>query len=243
MSRTILYERHGQEVALGARYIATRIFDEVIGEYYKKDPKRFSGDEQEEIFVKPFLHNSKEKIYGLTMPLGLPVWDTTKKEYQNRFFNKLNKGWNRDFKEIFTILPAAIKESEDEDIQSFIKWKDKNARKRLAIVFMGILWFYKDDQETLNEASKRFYDAHPEFQERLNYEMKKKYMLGNESRYTRAIFSSGALLFQNKKAIIRCQFFRDPSAVIWSTLIIKGYMPWIKEIQYISERDFDTYIK
>lgn len=249
MSMDIMAKRYGEAKITPAEFTAKEIFYKEQYNAYKKKAKNFFGNEHTERFIKPLKWNYKEKVYGLVAPLCMPIYGENNKSFKEvkyNFLRKWKKQWCGElFKEYLWIVSEKVKKSKSKEIQSYIHWRDSKNTKNLAFIYLGYFWMYKDEEETLNEAAKRFFEKHQKdeiIQQAFKHECEKNCWEDDENKYVKAILNDGALLFDSssKHAILKFECYSDPSACVWAALAVKGYFAWITQIDFIS--DYDEYL-
>lgn len=251
MSMNITWKRYAEYKIAAADFVAREISYNVESYAFKKSPQNFSGNEHTEKFIVPIKWDNKLKIHGLVAPLNFPILadaNSSSKDAKNSFVTKWRKMWGGNFFwDYFWIVKENVKNSKSEEIQSYINWRDSTNKQQLAFIYTGIFWMYKDETETLNQAAQRFFEEHSDdslLQGALEHELKKKYWKGTPNQYIKAILNDGALLFDrnSKKALLKIHENGDPATVVWKSLCILGYFPWVARMDFFTEWDYDDYL-
>lgn len=251
MSMNIMWKRYHESEITPADFVARDIFNNAEYYAFKKSPENFSGNEHTEKFIVPIIWENILKIHGLVAPLNFPILadaNLSFKDAKESFLVNWKKMWGGEFFwDYLWVVKETVKNSKSEEIQSYINWKNSSNRQQLAFIYLGIFWMYKDETETLNQAAQRFFEEHSGdalLQNALNHELEKKYWKETSNKYIKAILNDGALLFDrnSKKVFSKIHDYGDPATVVWKSLCILGYFPWVSRMDFFTEWDYDDYL-
>lgn len=249
MSMQIMWKRYYNEAEITpALFMAQELCLNAESYAFNRNQKNFSGNEHTEKFIVPIRWEDELEIYGLVAPINFPIYSKQgldKMEVKQEFLEKWKKMWGGGlFHNCFWFIQANVRSSKATEIQSYINWKKSKHKERLALIYLGNFWLYKDEEETLNQAAERFFNEHKELQGYFRAEWKRKYW-EDYGKYAKAILDDGGLLFDqhSNKAYSKFNDFGDPATAAWRALCILGYFQWVSRLEMISEWDYDAYIK
>lgn len=253
MSMGIMYKRYGEVGMTPAEYMAKDIFAVELERAIRKEPRNLLYEEVDTtMIIKPLEWDNKNQIHALVAPLSMPICDSKKaslKEATGKFVKTWKSFWGgKSFDKFFCIEPAGTKEPLRKETESFFNWKKLRNPQKLAFIYQGYFWIYKDNNETLNQAAERFFEAHQDdeiLQGAFRSECKKNCWEEDKNKYIKAILNDGALLFNrsSNQAVARFNSYSDPSASVWAALAIKGYFRWITQVNFISSGQYEKYLK
>jgi hypothetical protein len=244
MSMHIMRKRLGESVYEGIMGIVTNARSELEAKLMRK-PSRLIAVRMNERVISSM--EWTKKLFALVSPIGMPIWDMA--EYRVGYRQRYTAPWRgnasgTNFEDHFSIIPVATAKAQSEQIQSFVQWERKKKFKRLAFIYLGIFWLYESQTETLDQAARRFIEAHPELTEQFEQECEIEGMLGSGNEYAKAIFEDGALVFKGERAIIKSEngqyVSNDPSSTMWAMIATDGYFDWVTEVAFVG-KNYDVY--
>ena len=244
MSMSIMENRYNKLKMIPVVSMAKMIFKKQYLEAYEKKEENFLKDENGQLSIKPLELDETKKIFGLVAPLCMPIYEDSEKTYsevKTDFLEKWKSNFGGElFEEYLWIVSPDTKKSKSFEIQSYIKWKKSEKKERLAFIYLGYFWMYESEDETLEEATKRFFDEHKKMKVFVKDTMKKY----GETKHIKTMLEKGALVFNSSsnQAIFKSNCFEDPTASVWTTLAIQGYFSWVDQINCVSDGDYDKYL-
>ena len=244
MSMSIMKSRYSELKMIPVVSMAKMIFKKQYLEAYEKKKENFLKDENGQLSIKPLKLNETKKIFGLVAPLCMPIYEDSEKTYndvKNDFLEKWKSNFAGElFEEYLWIASPDAKGSQSFEIESYLKWNKSKKKERLAFIYLGYFWMYESEEETLEEAAKRFFNEHRKMKALLKDTMKKY----DESKHIKTMLEKGALVFNSSsnQAIFKFNCFEDPTSSVWTALAIQGYFPWVNQINCVSDGDYDKYL-
>ena len=244
MSMSIMESRYSALKMIPVVSMAKMIFKKEYLEAYEKKTENFVKDEKSQLSIKPLELDETKKIFGLVAPLCMPIYEDSEKTYnevKNDFLEKWKSNFGGElFEEYLWIASPDAKGSQSLEVESYLKWKRTKKKERLAFIYLGYFWMYKSEDETLEEAAKRFFDQHRKMKALVKNTIKKY----GENKHIKTMLEKGALVFNSStnQAIFKSDCFEDPISSVWTALAIQGYFPWVNQINSVSNGDYDEYL-
>lgn len=213
MGMGALYNRQGERkfeeewrkrVALLQQYIGSVIEDD--------DRVTFSHPFDPQYTIK-CLKDWKHRFMGITKE-GTPVWVRK----GTRVYSVRNElCWHvmpESREELFT----KVGQCSAEEVQSFFSWIKNRKKTKLAFIYLGIFWTL-NEEESLNDAAKRFIETYPDVKELFDKQRQRKayHWIKEEQIYLYEIFKDGAAVFSGDTIYMSSSsgLISSPSSLWW----------------------------
>jgi len=214
MSMGVMYERLGPYAFEKKR----ELYQKVTCKYWYDfvEEERFWEDQWN--FTIQALPEWKHRFFGVTKD-GVPIWGKKRRQYKHIGGDITASVAPRYQSEVY----QSDKECQTEEVTSFVKWKKGN--KKLAFIYLGIFWTLEEG-ETLNDAAKRFINAHQEVKKIFRKYRKKieNACIPEHQTYIYELYRDGAMVFYDGKVLLKEKYtFFDTVSGLWAIMAAEGF--------------------